>query len=249
MVLYGGGILTGKTHRAGGMLCSVVGFAVLKENGVLFSGVNEGLQWLVMFPFCVWGSVANDLDQPWESCPARDFLSWLINKALHITAPIQRRLDGSLSAGKKRRSHIYRFCKLLNASHRSWQTHSDLTALLVVLALGCVTSKGFAGLGAVDMVLLGLVMMGVGLGVLTHLVLDCLTPLGIHLVFASVLNKLLRHISPRLKLPEKLRLVPKRELFVTSGKWEALVCRLLQVATVVAVIWVFLLPLLPFEIV
>ena len=43
--------MTGKTHRAGGILCSIIGFAILKEKGLLLPDVNEGLQWLIIYPF------------------------------------------------------------------------------------------------------------------------------------------------------------------------------------------------------
>ena len=43
--------MTGKTHKAGGMLCTIVGFTILKENGLLINNVNEGVQWLMMYPF------------------------------------------------------------------------------------------------------------------------------------------------------------------------------------------------------
>ena len=57
--------MTGNTHRAGGMLCSVVGFALLKEQGLLLPEINPCIQWLVMYPFCYWGSTASDLDHNW----------------------------------------------------------------------------------------------------------------------------------------------------------------------------------------
>ncbi len=80
--------MTGKTHRQGGMLCSLVGFALLKQNGLLNPEVNELVQLLVMYPFCVWGSVASDLDHEWDSAPTKGYPDFVINKALHITKPL-----------------------------------------------------------------------------------------------------------------------------------------------------------------
>ena len=33
--------MTGKTHKAGGMLVSIVGFAILREKGLLLPDVNQ----------------------------------------------------------------------------------------------------------------------------------------------------------------------------------------------------------------
>ena len=85
--------MTGKTHKMGGMLMSVVGFTVLKNNGLLLANVNEGLQWLMIYPFCMWGSIASDLDHHWDSCPSKDIPSWFVHKALHITEPAYKKLD------------------------------------------------------------------------------------------------------------------------------------------------------------
>ena len=137
--------MTGKTHRAGGFLCSVVGFALLRENNLLLPNVNEGLQWLMMYPFCMWGSVASDLDHHWQSCPMKDPPSYVVNKLLHLTAPVQKSLE---KAGDKK-SGVYKVAKTFNASHRSWQTHSDLTLFVMIGLLIAVLNNNF-GLGQID---------------------------------------------------------------------------------------------------
>ena len=115
--------MTGKTHKMGGMLVSVVGFTLLKNNGLLQPDVNQGIQWLMMYPFCMWGSIASDLDHHWESCPSKDIPSWFVHKALHITEPVYRRLDNSLSGKQKKSSIAYKIAKFFTARHRSWHTH------------------------------------------------------------------------------------------------------------------------------
>lgn len=234
--------MQGKTHRAGGMLCSIVGFALLQQNNLLLPDVNEGVQWLVMYPFTMWGSVASDLDHHWDSCPEKDYPSRLVNVALHITAPIKKTLDRSLSERQKKHSVIYQISNLFCASHRSWQTHSDLTLYLMIYLLYNILSGKFTSLGAVDISILSLIVMGVCLGVIAHLILDVLTPEGIWIIETSVLNKLLRLINPRLhiNLPEKVHLVPKSRFFATGGAWEEFVQKVLQVTTLVSLAWFFL---------
>lgn len=224
--------MTGKTHRAGGFLCSVVGFAVLKQHGLLLEGVNEGLQWLMMYPFCMWGSVASDLDHNWQSCPMKDPPSYVVNKALHLTAPIQKTLEAS---GDKK-SGLYKFAKTFNASHRSWQTHSDLTLVLLFMLVVAVLNNSF-GLGAVDALLLRIVVMGISLGMIAHFILDMLTTDGVKSVILSSCGKGLRKASPSIRFPEKIRFVPKWHCFRTSGAWEEFVNKALKIMNVLAMIY------------
>lgn len=220
--------MTGKTHRAGGFLCSVVGFALLRENGLLLPNVSEGLQWLVMYPFCMWGSVVSDLDHHWQSCPMKDPPSYVVNKLLHLTAPIQKSLE---KAGDKK-SGVYKIAKTFNASHRSWQTHSDLTLFLMLLLIALVMTNSL-GFGAVDAMLLRMIVLGVSLGVIAHFILDMLTTDGVTSVFLIALGKLFR-IK---KFPRKLRFVPKWHCFATSGSWEIWVNKALKVLNIIAMVY------------
>lgn len=229
--------MTGKTHKAGGMLCSIVGYSILRQKGLLLPEVNEGLQWLIIYPFCMWGSIASDLDHHWDSCPQRDYPSWLVNKALHITAPVQKFFDKNFDASKNKRNPIYQISKFFNAKHRSWQTHSDLTLYVILFLMYIVFSGKISFLSAVDSVLLSLVLTGVCMGFMAHLILDILTPEGVWIVEFVILNKLLSLISPRLRLPEKLHIVPHKKLFATGGKWESFIQKVLKVFTILALIW------------
>ena len=138
--------MTGETHRAGGMLCSIVGFSILQKNGLLLPDVNIGVQWLLMYPFCMWGSVASDLDHNWESCPSKGYPDWIINHTLHITKPIQKSLEmtGQVKNG------IYKFAKFFNASHRSWQTHSDVTLYFMLSLMWIVNSSNIFNLDTIE---------------------------------------------------------------------------------------------------
>lgn len=223
--------MTGKTHRAGGMLCSIVSFAVLKQNDLLIPNVNEGLQWLVMYPFCMWGCIASDLDHHWESCPSRDVPSWFVHKALHITEPIEKRLSSGF---------IYKITHFLNAKHRSWQTHSDLTLVLMFLLLRAILDGKIGYFSAVDRIIASLVVTGICLGVIAHFILDLITPDGICLFGCMLLNNLFN-----LKLPEKIHLVPRKKYFATGGQWEELINKVLRFLTVIAVAWLLMIIFFP----
>ena len=136
--------MTGKTHKVGGMLCAVSGFILLRNSNMLLPNVNEFIQLAVMYPFAMWGSTAPDLDHHWESCPDKTLPNYVVNKALHITKPLMKLTESNKSSG------VYKFAKMMNASHRSWQTHSDLTLLLVIL----LSKYNFVILGAVELILL-----------------------------------------------------------------------------------------------
>lgn len=224
--------MTGGTHKAGGMLMSIVGFALLKNNNLLAQDVNLGLQWLIIYPFCMWGSVASDLDHNPNAIPMKDYPSKLVNKALHITKPIEDVTEGN------KKSFLYKVARFFNARHRSWQTHSDLTlGVMIFLLYNLLTVQTLGSLSVTDLVILRLALMGVCIGVLAHFLLDVITPEGIWLSGCCIFNKLIRHKI----LPEKLHLVPKgHSFFATGGKWEMFIRKVLQIGTWIALVWLLL---------
>lgn len=224
--------MTGGTHKAGGMLMSIVGFALLKNNNLLAQDVNLGLQWLVIYPFCMWGSIASDLDHNPNAIPMKDYPSKLVNKALHITKPIEDVTEGN------KKSFLYKVARFFNARHRSWQTHSDLTlGVMIFLLYNLLTVQTLGSLSVTDLVILRLALMGVCIGVLAHFLLDVITPEGIWLSGCCIFNKLIRHKI----LPEKLHLVPKgHSFFATGGKWEMFIRKVLQIGTWIALVWLLL---------
>lgn len=243
--------MTGSTHRNGGMLVSVVGFQVLRSNQLLLPDVNIGLQWLIIYAFCMWGSVASDLDHHWDSCPSHSYPDKAVNTILHLTKPLQEGIGKELSEKQKRESKIYKLSGVLNAKHRSWQTHSDITLFAMLFVLHKVMNGEFSQLGAVDVAISSLVLAGICLGVIAHLILDVLTPEG---VWSSVLL-LIKKLFPKLGLSGRLHLVPNTEYFSTGGKWESKVRLWLKWLTYLAIFylaWVYLSPyikdILPFEI-
>ena len=245
--------MQGKTHKQGGMLISILGYAYLRQKGLLLPDMNEGLQWLIMYPFCMWGSVASDLDHHWDSCPQKDYPSWMVNKILHITAPIKKTLDKTMSEEQKRHSLVYKVADTFNASHRSWQTHSDLTIWILFYIMNLVLHSSNLSLGVIDVAVLRLVITGLGFGITAHFILDMLTPEGIWIMPLVWLNALLQKINPKIKIPRKLHFVPytKNKFFATGNGWEQLVQKLLKVFTVISLlwfVWTLLQPYIPYTI-
>lgn len=254
--------MTGETHRAGGLLCTVVGFVLLRKNNLLLPNVNEFVQLAVMYPFAKWGSVASDLDHHWDSCPEKDPPSWVVNHALHITTPFVKAMDKTMPSGAKKTTG-YRLAKFFSANHRSWQTHSDLTLFGVLFLLWAVLTNRFSlGFSGTDIAILALILSGICIGIVAHFILDMLTPQGVWcslgVVFNWVASKVLhKNVSI---MPEKYRFVPKMRCFATGGAWEAFICKILKVATVVSALyvllsiffpdfWSYLTSLMPYEIV
>lgn len=208
--------MTGKTHRVGGMLCVLGGFTYLESKGLLLRNVNPLLQLTVMYPFALYGSIVSDLDHNANSIPSKDIVSVAINRVLHLTSGLNESTGG--------RNKVF---GILDAKHRSWQTHSDLflVALMYVLYQMVMETK----LATVESVIWSLVGMGFILGVISHLVLDMITPEGIWSFILVGISK----VTGKKLIPKKLRLVPDSKFFSTGGPWESLVRNILWICCVV----------------
>lgn len=203
--------MTGKTHRVGGMVCVLGGFTYLESKGLLLRDVNPLLQLTVMYPFAIYGSVFCDLDHDIHSIPSKDIVSVAVNKVLHFPSMIPGYQNVPM-------------LNTLNAKHRSWQTHSDLFLILLCYLLfdrllGSVRYNA-------ESVIVSLIGIGFLLGVISHLVLDMLTPEGI---WCIVLIGLKRVLGSKKFIKDKISLVPDIKFFRTGGPWEGLVRKLLWV--------------------
>lgn len=208
--------MTGKTHRVGGMLCVLGGFTYLESKGLLLRNVNPLLQLTVMYPFALYGSIVSDLDHNANSIPSKDIVSVAINRVLHLTSGLNESTGG--------RNKVF---GLLDAKHRSWQTHSDLFLVALMYALYQMVME--TKLATVESVIWSLVGMGFILGVISHLVLDMITPEGIW----SILLVGVGRVTGNKVMPKKLRLVPDSKFFSTGGPWESLVRNILWICCVV----------------
>jgi membrane-bound metal-dependent hydrolase YbcI (DUF457 family) len=197
--------MQGKTHRVGGVLCALAGYSILESKGMLISDVSPLLQLTVMYPFAIYGSIFSDLDHNPHSIPSKDIVSVGVNRILHITSKLNKdnKSDNIL-------------IQIFDADHRSWQTHSDLF-LIICIALSVGLIGG--GIDSANDIILKLVATGFILGVISHLILDLLTPEGIWFMFGTVISSLSEHkINPK-----KIHLVPKSSFFATGGQWEKMV--------------------------
>jgi len=222
--------MLGKTHRVGGTLCVLGGFALLKSRGMLLGDVNPLIQLTVMYPFSIYGSTVSDLDHDWHSCPSKDVVSYAINKILHLASPL---ID---CIGEK--SPISKVLSIFDAKHRSWQTHSDLTLLGMIWLMNYFVNTSVT---SADAVILRLVFTGLIMGVISHLILDMLTPEGIW-CFSTVI---LRKITKKKIFPEKISLVPNSKFYRTGGAWETLVRKVLWVLCIIFLLKI-LMPFTPY---
>ena len=204
--------MEGKTHRLGGVLCTLIGYSVLESRGLLMEDVHPLLQLTVVYPFALYGSVFSDLDHNWQSAPEKDPFSFVVNKLLHLTTWVRKK---TVAKGK--------LLGLFDAKHRSWQTHSDMFLLLLISAFVAVI---YSSTSMVAGTILQLIAIGFITGVESHLILDMLTPDGIWCILPSLIKGKRVTIS----------LVPRTKFFSTGGRWERIVQVLLWVAIVVLAI-------------
>jgi membrane-bound metal-dependent hydrolase YbcI (DUF457 family) len=184
--------MLGKTHRAGGTVFMMVGFEVMRSKGLLLPDVNPFIQLAVMYPISQWGSTLPDLDHHWGSVGSKSPVNWVAHKILHLSRP----------------------------KHRSWQTHSLLFtggALMLLYSLVMLGDSQWLTASAMDWLVMRMMVVGLILGVGSHLVLDFINPSGIHLYPGY-----------------KIRLVPRTSFFATGGPWETFIYYVCIVVSVFA---------------
>lgn len=214
--------MTGATHRVGGVVCALAGYTILESKGMLINDVNPILQLAVMYPFAIYGSTVSDLDHHWQSAPSKDVVSFCINKVLHLTTDLRKKT--------KSKNPVL---AVFDAKHRSWQTHSDLF-LFIMLLLSFQFI--FSPIDGANSIIGKLVFTGFLLGIISHLILDMLTPEGVWSVILSAIGKIFK-----VKIPQKIHLVPKSAFFATGGTWEKCVRWVLygiSLILLVRILWV-----------
>lgn len=248
--------MTYKTHKAGGALCAVVGMQIMSKNNVDIEDIAPLIQFMIIYPFSLWGSMLNDLDHDWSNVADKNPVNFVINRTIRVFNSVKSKYDKvsdttgiSMSKGKEK------VLKTLSAGHRSWQTHSDLTIILLLVLIRLTTRKLWIFQDIKGVEILTLILTGVLIGSLSHLILDMLTPSGINSVVLTLIRSLWRFVFKRIKKFRvikliynvmiqgqerdkglntslvKIRLVPKSSLFVTGSSYEAFVHRVLVIAT------------------
>lgn len=144
-----------KTHKAGGALCMLIAFELLRSKGLLVDGIAPWMQLTIMYPASSWGSTAPDLDHHIDAVKEQTPANLVVHKVLHLFHP----------------------------KHRSWQTHSIIpTALLPILMLAIMFFTGIWESTEIEYTIIRLILVGAGTGILSHLILDAFTTAGIYIV-------------------------------------------------------------------
>lgn len=228
--------MEGKTHRIGGTVCAMAGFVTLKDSGYLLSSelISPALQFLVIYTAGIYGGMWPDNDHHWESSPLKDPASWLQNKVMHIANAPYKRLDEKMSSKQKKRSMLYKTLKFMRCIHRSWQTHSEFTLLMILWLMMSPTLLGFTG--RFDSVLWLLIVTGFGLGVISHIILDMLTTEGV----CFALGVFIKVFFPSVPIFTTIRLVPGISAFKTGSEWEMAIRKALSLIQYALLIMVLL---------
>ena len=233
--------MLGRTHAKGGEVAALGGYTLLSSAGVLDQiPVMKPLSFLIIYPFAIWASTAPDLDHGKQSIPSKDVVSRSIWYVLHATTGLRKKMSKTQFG--------YNALGVFDAKHRSWQTHSyEALFALVFLAYWLCTSEIAQGIGQTQSAILRLVALGLALGWLAHIVLDGITPDGIHIATCCILNDVV--FKGKKTLPETIKVVPQTQFFATGGGnpktrgnwyWEKIVYTVLQVTAWVLLFWMVL---------
>ena len=229
--------MTGKTHKAGGALCALISLQLLKSNNLLIDNLNPLVQCLVIYPFALWGSTAPDLDHDESNLEDRNPVNLGINKVLHIPNNILSAYEKVIKVTPIKNSRVKKsLLNKLSCKHRSWQTHSDITLILMSLLLYVMIYKAdsLTMFNTQDIKILMLCLTGIFIGFLAHLILDMLTTEGIKsLIFTLFRNTVYKIIGIKKKRKfVRLGLVPETEKFsVSNENYELTVRKILIVTT------------------
>lgn len=185
------------THKAGGCLAALIGFEVMQKQGLLIPDLEPWIQLILMYPATSFGSTFPDLDHHWGSVKEHTPTNFFVHKLLHLTQP----------------------------KHRSWQTHSLLITggfcVLMFSLIYAIQKLQLQWISPLGLSLITLLLIGLNLGIASHLVLDLFTTAGIWLVPGV-----------------KLRLVPKSTTFSTDTTYERIVRVILYIACALMLVWV-----------
>lgn len=208
--------MQGKTHRLGGVVATFSGYIVLQQNDLLIPGVSPLLQLAVIYPFAQYGATVSDMDHHWGSVPSRDIFSKGLHTILHLGKKPREAIERVRGKRGAEKSIMYNLLGLFAPDHRSWQTHSDLTIVMVAMGLWLSVFSDWALFAGTDAIIVQLILVGIGFGILAHLILDGLTPEGIWALGFVWINAL---VGKKI-LPEKVGLVPHKTFFATGNSWE-----------------------------
>lgn len=218
--------MTYPTHRRYGIGVALIGCMILYATGI--RNINYYLMLSIALQYSKMGALLPDVDHDWEYVKEKTVPNFIFNKLIHLTG------------GK----------------HRSRHTHSvDITVIINIIAwvlpkylfeINVLTNE-------VDMVLLSTMLVGLGMGLISHIICDALNGVGVYLFCwgkwkVSLLptkilairfkNKSLRWLNkPLHKLDREIN-----SNFHTGGVWESLVEKVAKYTNIVLGILAIIFP-------
>lgn len=188
--------MIGKTHTLGGSAFALGSYIVLRETGILNPDLDSVAQLACIMPYAMWSAKAPDFDQD--------------IKDRAMASPIDLVMQ--------------KFFNLIGAGHRSLKSHVYPALIATVLSAISVTGVNIFGTASNNSAIIYcMVILGMAMGLLSHLLLDLCTKDGIH------------------ANGKRYAFVPEIDLFKTDGIVEQIVRRFLYVLNILLFILLFLL--------
>ena len=188
--------MVGKTHVLGGSAFALGSYIVLRETGILNPDLESAAQLACIMPYAMWSATAPDFDQD--------------NKDRAMASPINLAMQ--------------KFFNLMGAGHRSLKSHVYPALIATVLSAISITGVNiFGASNSNSAVVYCMVILGMAMGLLSHLLLDLCTKDGIRIN------------------GKRYAFVPEIDLFKADGIVEQIVRRFLYVLNILLFIVLFLL--------
>lgn len=182
--------MTAKTHVLGGMTLALGGFMYLDSSGLLIPDVNKVLQFGIIMPYAMWASTLPDLDQDKDSTAQNSPINFVIQK----------------------------FFNVIGAGHRSAKSHIAPVIISLLLYLAIAFNFIFRSFNGTEITIIGLMVLGLFLGLFSHMLLDMMTKQGLRV--GGVV----------------LRIVPEADIFSTGSLYESMVRRALYIIVCVLLV-------------
>lgn len=191
--------MQGGTHKLGGAVAMLGMFEYLRLSGQTLEGVNPLVQLAIMYPASTFGALFPDIDHHEGANPVNTPAGEFFHKMIHLPDKIARKTNRN-SKGKPRSKWVE---KLFVIKHRAWQTHSILFTGGITFTLWSMFSNLQQHNPDFNVTVLFLMISGFAIGLLSHIILDMLTPSGVYLFMFK-----------------KIKLVPSNSFFSTGNAWE-----------------------------
>lgn len=166
--------MTEKTHAVGSLVFATGAFLIMDKCNMLDTQIVKIVQYGIITPYALWGAQIPDFDQD--------------NPNRIVTNPVNRL--------------IMDLFKVLGAKHRGIISHVLPIFLSGIVCLLMQLSVITFGMHKLSLDVLHLMLLGLFLGLLSHLILDMCTKDGIYVC------------------GKRIALVPKTDIFKTGSSYE-----------------------------